>query len=471
METNTFFEAWLETQKQLTNNWTESNRKLQESVKSGAAINDGLGIYKEWLAKQAEITKKASEEAAKTFQSTVTENTEALKNGKATENFTETYTNWINAQREQMTKAFDTFKNLAQPVTSSNPFANTSMNQLQDFQQQWWNASQNWMSQANNASSQWSNPFSQWTSPFQNMGKGFSDDTMKDAWKNMTNSSAAYMKFYEMWSPVYKNMLNNSFSNEGTKNFNFDSFRELMDRTISSVSPVQTKEMIQQFQSWVEVVNNYNKHIYQQFTGSIPENFKSLAPFLAFGNDQSNAYNNVFSVYQRAISPLVRLFNPGKESELNNLVSGMMEKLSVYGQKLAELQQQMYANGAKTWEAFVADNMEQMKKGVDLSNAQEVFQKWIAKNEESTIALFKTDAYSKIQGELLDLGLEIKQHSEKIAETLLSSLPVVLRSEADELYTTIYELRKRISVLEKQNDGADAEVKEAKTSKKKTATA
>jgi hypothetical protein len=45
-----------------------------------------------------------------------------------------------------------------------------------------------------------------------------------------------------------------------------------------------------------------------------------------------------------------------------------------------------------------------------------------------------------------------------------------LRSEADELYTTIYELRKRISQLEKQVGGESTDSKEAKSSKKKTAT-
>jgi hypothetical protein len=241
-----------------------------------------------------------------------------------------------------------------------------------------------------------------------------------------------------------------------------------MDRSIAQVTPVQVKDLYAQFQSWVEVANNYNKHIYQQFAGSIPENMKTLTPFLLFGNDANNTANNIFSVYQRSVTPLLRLFYPGKETELNELMTGMMEKVTVYGQKLIELQNAMYTTGAKTWETLLFENAEELKKGADLSNIQEVFQKWVSKNEESMIELFKTDAFSKIQGELLDLGLDIKQRSEKVAETLLQPLPVVLRSEADELYTTIYELRKRISQLEKQVGGENSS--EAKPSKKKTAT-
>jgi hypothetical protein len=462
METKTFFEAWLETQKQLTENWTESNRKLQESVKTGAAMTDGFSIYKEWLAKQAEITKAASEKATKSFNEKLAENTEAF-NGKATANVNDIYNNWMNAQREQMNKAMENFQNFSAPFSSNNPFAANAMKQVQDFQQQWWNNTQNFFNQSN----QFSQP---WTNVFQNWGKGLNNDTVKDAWGNMTNISAAYIKFYELWAPVMKNIQNNSFNNEWFKNgFNLDAFKELMDRSIAQVTPVQVKELYAQFQSWVEVANNYNKHVYQQFAGSIPENMKTLTPFLLFGNDANNTANNIFSVYQRSVTPLLRLFYPGKETELNELMTGMMEKVSVYGQKLIELQNAMYTTGAKTWETFLFENAEELKKGADLSNIQEVFQKWVNKNEESMIELFKTDAFSKIQGELLDLGLDIKQRSEKVAETLLQPLPIVLRSEADELYTTIYELRKRISQLEKQA-GTETDSKEAKSAKKKTAT-
>lgn len=485
METNTFFEAWLETQKQLTENWTESNRKLQDSVKNGAAMTDGLTIYKEWLAKQAEITKAASEKATKAFNEKVAENGELFKKAQTT-NVSEIYNNWINTQREQWNKAMGNFQNYSNPFIQNNPFANNpfvtnnpfmqnnpfatnnnpfaaQFKQAQDLQQQWWNNTQTFFNQSTEAAKPWTNMFQNW-------GKGLNDETTKEAWNNMTNISAAYAKFYEMWAPVLKSMQNNAFNNETFKNyFNVDAFKELMDRSIAQVTPVQTKELFQQFQGWVEVATNYNKHVYQQFAGSIPENMKTLTPFLLFGNDNNTA-NNVFSVYQRAISPLVRLFAPGKETELNELMAGMMEKISVYGQKLAELQQAMYTTGAKTWETFLFENAEELKKGADLSNIQEVFQKWVNKNEESMLELFKTDAFSKIQGELLDLGLDIKQRGEKVAETFLQPLPVVLRSEADELYTTIYELRKRISQLEKQAGSETTDSKEAKSSKKKAAT-
>lgn len=465
METKTFFDAWLETQKQLMNNWAESNAKLQESVKNGAAMKDGMSIYQEWLSKQAEITKAANEKAAETFKGQVNGAAEAFKSGSSNANLSDIYNNWVSAQKEMSAKAFENFKSFSQPFAANNSFATDSMNQFQNFQNQWWNTTQNMMNQ-----SQQNNP---WFAPFQNWNKGFTDDTVKEAWNNMTNASGAYVKFYEMWAPMYKNMLNNQFNSEWMKNnFNPEMFRELMDKTVASISPVQYKELYQQWTNWTEVMSNYSKHVYQQFAGNVPENMKTLFPYLAFGNNPENPYNNVFSIYQRAFSPLVKLFTPGKEAEMNEHMTAIGEKLSVYGQKLAELQQHIYATGAKSWESFLLDSFEQMKKGADLSNSQEAFQQWVSKNEEVFIGLFKSETYSKLQGELLDLGLGIRQHSEKAGEIVLQPLPVVLRSEADELYSTIYDLRKRIHALEKQL-GENEAPKEtaAKSSKKKAATA
>ena len=276
MENNTFFDAWLETQKQLMNNWTDSNRKLQDAVKSGSAVKDGMSIYQEWLSKQAEITKSATEQASKNFQSQLANGAEAFQNGKGAANLSDIYNNWMTAQKDLTEKAFNNFKNFAQPFTQNNAFANDSMNQAQNFQQQWWNNFQNWSNQSQQQTQQWFAPFQSWN-------KGFTDDTVKDAWNNMTNMSNAFVKFYEMWSPMYKNMMNNSFNAEWMKNsFNPEAFRDLMDRTIAFAAPAQTKEFFQQFQNWMEVANNYNRHLYQQFVGNVPENLKNLTPFLLF---------------------------------------------------------------------------------------------------------------------------------------------------------------------------------------------
>lgn len=455
MENKNFFDAWLETQKQLMDNWTESNQKLQESVKSGDAAKNGFSIYQEWLNKQTEITKKATENAGETAKANFDKASESFKNQA---NLGEVYNNWMKSQQENAAKAFESFKSFN---PSFNGWNNTG--NFQNLQQQWMDNSKNWYEQYSKNFGQYNNPFADWT-------KNFNNDVTKDAWKNLTEANKGFFSFFEQWKPAFEAAQNNQFNAEWFRNaFNPSSFRELMDKTLEQISPSQMRDLFNQYQNWTEMAVNYNKNAYNQWVNQLPENVRTSTPFTFWQNIQEQSGNNPFTAYQKSVMPVFSFFNPGKEGEVKELTVSVLEKTAAYGQKLNEMQRILYVNGAKLWESFVTENAEKMRKGTDLSNTQEVFQKWVAYCEDSFIGIFRGDEYSKIQAELLDLSLEIRQKNEKIQEIALANTPVVLRSEADELYATIYELRKRVHALEKQLGETAPEQKDAKaTSKKKT---
>ena len=71
-------------------------------------------------------------------------------------------------------------------------------------------------------------------------------------------------------------------------------------------------------------------------------------------------------------------------------------------------------------------------------------------NEKNYQALFQTEEFSKMQGELLEADLKVRNQFSKLMELYLDDFPVALRSEMDDLYKTIYELKKKVKSLEKQ---------------------
>lgn len=460
MENKTIFDAWMETNSKFMNNWLTSTQKLQEAVTSGHAIEKGSEIYQEWLNNQSEIAKGAAETGKATFESVYSNPfaTSGEKNGTANAfNPADFYSQWMNAQQNAMKQFMDNAKAFSVPFNNTNDvFANVRNAQEQMMQQ-----TNTWMNQ--------------WTAPFTAMSKNINDGTARDAYQNMLNMSNTYFKMYEVWAPMYKQMTANTFNAEQFKElFNTEKFKTLLDKSFEFTSPVQLKELYTQFNNWFEVINNYNRHAFQSVSGSMPQQMQQLMPFLMFGNTAGNT-NDIAGFYQRAMNPLVRLFAPGKESEMNELYSELLTKIGTYGNKLNELQYLLYNTGTKNFETFAFESYEDVKKGADLSNFQQVFQNWVSKNEEAFLSLYRTEEYSKLQGELLDLGLEIKGIFEKIAESALQPLPVMLRSEADELHKTIYDLKKRLRELEKANGATEElfseEPKTAKTSKKKSATA
>jgi len=77
-------------------------------------------------------------------------------------------------------------------------------------------------------------------------------------------------------------------------------------------------------------------------------------------------------------------------------------------------------------------------------------------NEKAYSVLFQTEAYAKMQGELLEASLEVRQHLFKLTELYLYDLPIALRSEMDDLYKTVFELKRKVRGLEKQLVGVRA---------------
>ena len=84
--------------------------------------------------------------------------------------------------------------------------------------------------------------------------------------------------------------------------------------------------------------------------------------------------------------------------------------------------------------------------------------------------LFSSEEYSKFQADFTTVTMTVKKSVEKQMEKMMANVPVVTRSEMDDLYKTVYEMNKHIKSLEKKiaayESETTTEVKAAKTAKK-----
>jgi polyhydroxyalkanoate synthesis regulator phasin len=446
MSNKNFFENWMETQQEFMNNWMETSKKMQDAIAAGKTPEEGTKIYNEWLNKQNELTRKAAE--ATTGQVTEAFKSVNDKQKSGVEEWSAKMNEWMKQQQDSHNKMNDMFRNWSNSFTG-NSWMNDSMKQMEQMRNQWMNA----FNQPNNS-----------FAPFMNF---WNDATTKNAWFDMNNMNQGYARFVEMWQPFAQAMTKNNIQwDQLNQYFRPEMFKDMLDKNMAFLSPNFFNEQMQQINHWNDMANNYNRHAYEQWVNAMPENMRGYLP-----QYNSFAAPNTANYFQKMILPVIRLVNPGKETEVQENMAAVAEKAGIAVNKIYQFQQHLYTTGTKAWESFITENYELFKNGTDMSNTQEVYKKWIATAEEAYTRLFQSDAYSALQGELLDLQLEIKQHNDKVAEAMMQNLPVVLRSEADDLYATIYELRKRVYALEKQLNGEAAEAKEVKTSKKKAATA
>jgi len=400
---------------------------------------------------QMKIVKNASETTAQAAEQTA-EN--------ATSQVGDVYQQWLNSQKANMDKWTEMSQNFFKPFAGSN----TNTEAFTNFGKNATEAYQTWMEN--------------WSKPFTSMMSGLTDGSSKDAYKNMLNTTNVYFKMFEFYAPFHKAITDKNFSPENlTKLFSPEKFKEVMDKSFDFVYPGPVKDLFEQASNWYEMLNNFNKHSANQYFSQFKDAGK-MAPFFAFGGNDKlfDSYNNVFNIYQKSTSPLMRLIAPGKEGETAELYVNTLDKFAVYSTKLSELQYLVYVEGQKAIERTMTETYEKVSKGVEAGNFTDFFQHWVNNSENTFVEFFKTDDYSKLQAEILDIGVEIKSGFEKLMENALNPYPVVLRSEADDLHKTIYDLKKRVRDLEKQigvtataetgETSEDSEAKAGKTKKK-----
>jgi hypothetical protein len=120
-------------------------------------------------------------------------------------------------------------------------------------------------------------------------------------------------------------------------------------------------------------------------------------------------------------------------------------------------------------EQMVEKMSAKIQNGENIDSLLKVYQDWMTTGDAVYTDFFKSDEYSKLMTEVSSLQLKLKLDIEKqIETTILKDMPVATRSEMDEVYKNIYDLKKMYRRLEKMMT-AEAETTEADATEQATA--
>ena len=93
----------------------------------------------------------------------------------------------------------------------------------------------------------------------------------------------------------------------------------------------------------------------------------------------------------------------------------------------------------------------------DIENLEAYKRVWIDIFENDFTQLFDSEKFGDNYGKLVSAELELSKHWENITNVILQSMKLPTRKEIDEVYKELHELRKRITKLEKNDGGLNAE--------------
>lgn len=425
---NPIIDNMMDAQANAMNNWMDSAKKFQAAFSNGNVMTEGQAIYKDMMDKQAAMFSGMQANMANPFLNTDVKPEEFFKN-------------WYNQQM-------------------------AGVKQMTDFNQSIYNSFMNFGKNANdyNASfatmnNAWTNIFNSWmntmNASYDTFSKNMTNPFNQDMFKNMFEGNQMFMKVQEAFQPMMKAIQNQDFSMETWKNiYNAENFKKLTEQMFGAYfTHASLKEVYdnatKQIHTFFTSQNNLTKEYYEQL-----QNMKAQFPEMFSGNAEKlrEMYATVNNVFGKTFEPVLKLANPGKEKENVEATIALMDKIAEYTIKQSELQAHLYKTMQDSMETLAKETQEKYKNmqagNVTMPTPNEMYNEWVKVNEKMFSELFATEEFSKVKGEALNLSMDVKKHFEKQFENVFSQYPLMFKSEMEEVYQTIHDLKKTVKELQ-----------------------
>ncbi|MCD6062520.1 MAG: hypothetical protein K0R82_431 [Flavipsychrobacter sp.] len=479
-----FVENMVNAQKQAVETMVENTKKF---ANGNALVNDtmekGSEWYKNWLENQKTVFSKTTDKASAA--------TETAKDNMSQMN--DFYQNWFNMQTGWAKQVWEMNMDFAKKAT---PNATPNMDPMAA-----WNTWSNWMN-GMNQSANWMNQTNNWFNQMQNMNpfnmdawkkatesyngifnqynemlngtfadwqKNMQNGTVQDAYRNMINVNEGFAKFAEMWMPMWKSIQEKTFNMDMYKQMmNPAAYQELMDKFFGFMpesSRQYMQNMTNMMQNGMGQMNQQAFASYQQMRGMMTNAMPNTSDM--FGN-VLNGYNTWNNMLNNAVAPMVKMMTPNQHTKSMMEWNDITNRMMVYNIKNAELQYMIYSYGSKVMDQLAENTINKIQKGEETSSMLAAYQEWLNISDKVYVSLFESEEYSKLMAEVSSLQMTLRKDIETQMEKMMVGIPVATRSEMDEMYKTIYDLKKQVRQLEKmlELDTTEESATEEKTTRR-----
>lgn len=290
------------------------------------------------------------------------------------------------------------------------------------------------------------NPFTAWSkAAFEAFNTGASGDLAKDMLARSMEGSKIMQALFEQWQPLLQSLRDNPADPEA--------YRQLLD-------PAKIKQLVDQlFHFDPDTITRLQQQtaqaaaFYEQYgkpwLDAMQQGF-STPPGQAQHDSAFKSMQNMFSAFDQSIGRIWGMPAVGKDREKLELMNQCTAAMSAYAARNAEYQHLMYSTGLEAAQALTKELASKAQAGEKLDKFDTLFALWIDVNEKTFNRLFQTKAFTQKRNAVAEAGFKARKLYMALAESQMADVPVARRSEMDELYKTVYELRKQVKTLEKQ---------------------
>lgn len=280
----------------------------------------------------------------------------------------------------------------------------------------------------------------------------------RDTLSKFFSGADAYMKLNEYWSGIYKGWSEKGFDADSYKDLmDPGKYKDVVDKVFGFGTPDTMTEFFGQASKLVETWGSSAQNFVGPWAEAIQKSSGAL-PDMATGNADAGlgAFHTMYGAFESTFGKIFKMPKVGKDRDKIELMMTCLDKSSEYIAKNTEFKHKMYVVGQKAMEKVMEAIAKRVKEGAEIKNYDEFFRLWTDINEDEYFELFKTDEFAKVQGDMLDAALEARRHIHQLMEVYLEDYPIALRSEMNDLYKTVYDLKRKVRELDKKLKAAPA---------------
>ena len=271
-----------------------------------------------------------------------------------------------------------------------------------------------------------------------------------------------YVKLYEFWEPIAKAVQERAMSGKDLRElFDPEQYQEVLGKIFGFGSAAAAEEFAGQASRIVETLVSKSELFAGPWTEAVKKNMEAMAGMASGDADAGdNVFHNIYAAFEETFGKAFKMPAVGKDREKAELLLETMDKYSVFLARNAQYQQRILATGREAMEEVLSAYAEKIGSGEEVGGFDDFFQMWTSLQEKEYLALFNTDEFSQLQATVLESALDARSWFNKLMELFLSDYPLALRSEMDALYKTVYELKKSVRRIGREQDDREGLLKE-----------
>jgi len=303
-----------------------------------------------------------------------------------------------------------------------------------------------------NSASTADNPFSNWSKAV--LGAfpiGEDANLSKGVFNKTLYNTDVLQKLYEFWQPLLKAITDKSIDPASYSNFTDPAklkllFDKLFGFDLDAINQLQ-KQAAQFSDLYQEVAKPWNEAAKTQAGNFLKGDFSQseLTP-QAWLEQMQSAY----ATFEKTTGKILSVPTLGKDREKTALLTKYTKALSTFSSRHLEYYQLMQTTGYEGTQAVIKALAEKVEAGEKFEKFDDFFALWINTNEKVFFNLFQSKEFNQRRNAMTAAGFNARKLYNEIIEGQLADLPIARRSEMNEVYKIIYDLRKQVKSLQSQ---------------------